>query len=98
MVHVHTEPGGRVSYVPYKKLSARLMAFLKTLPYVSVCEKASIDEAFLLLQVKTGGAALISLCKWQPWAGSLCAPRAMPPTRDQPVLSLVCSQGRAMRP
>ncbi|WIA21172.1 hypothetical protein OEZ85_005479 [Tetradesmus obliquus] len=55
LVHVFTEPDGRVSYRPYREASAALMRLLSSgLPpaaasCVAVVEKASIDEAYLLV-------------------------------------------------
>lgn len=49
VAHVHTETGGRVSYKPYRAASARLLHLLKSLTWAAVVEKASIDEAFILL-------------------------------------------------
>ncbi|EFN58875.1 hypothetical protein CHLNCDRAFT_140768 [Chlorella variabilis] len=57
VVHVHLAPGGRVSYQPYRELSARMMRLLRALPWAAVVEKASIDEAYLLLQPGPGAAA-----------------------------------------
>ncbi|KAF6250789.1 hypothetical protein COO60DRAFT_739178 [Scenedesmus sp. NREL 46B-D3] len=55
VVHVFTEPDGRVSYRPYREASAALLRLLSCgLPSpasacVAVVEKASIDEAYLLV-------------------------------------------------
>jgi nucleotidyltransferase/DNA polymerase involved in DNA repair len=60
VVHVHLAPGGRVSYQPYREASARMMRLLRTLPWVAVLEKASIDEAFLLLHPAAGPAGMLA--------------------------------------
>ena len=60
VVHVHLAPGGRVSYQPYREASARMMRLLRTLPWVAVLEKASIDEAFLLLHPAAGPAGMLT--------------------------------------
>ncbi|PSC72656.1 protease 2 isoform A [Micractinium conductrix] len=57
VVHVFTADGGRVSYQPYREASARLLRLLRALPWAAVVEKASIDEAFVLLQGQTGTEA-----------------------------------------
>jgi nucleotidyltransferase/DNA polymerase involved in DNA repair len=56
-VHVHCEPGGRVSYRPYQQASNRFFKFLRALPWVAVVEKASIDEAFLLVDAGLGNVS-----------------------------------------
>ncbi|KAK9831624.1 hypothetical protein WJX74_003145 [Apatococcus lobatus] len=48
VVHVHLEPGARVSYGPYRDVSRTFVSLLRSFPAVSVIEKASIDEAYLL--------------------------------------------------
>jgi DNA polymerase-4 len=57
-VHVHTEPGGRVSYLPYQKASADFFRLLRALPWAgAVVEKGSIDEAYIGISVGAQEAA-----------------------------------------
>ncbi|KAL4457562.1 hypothetical protein ABPG75_012427 [Micractinium tetrahymenae] len=57
VVHVHLAEGGRVRYQPYRELSARMLRLLRALPWAAVVEKASIDEAFLLIRQAAPGTA-----------------------------------------
>ena len=56
VTHVHLEPGARVSYRPYRDVSRTFFMMLRRFPQVSVVEKASIDEAFLLLAPPPGSS------------------------------------------
>ncbi|PNH03652.1 DNA polymerase IV [Tetrabaena socialis] len=50
VVHVYCEDGTRPSYKPYREASAALMRLLRSLlPAGAVLEKASIDEAYILV-------------------------------------------------
>ncbi|MEW5316206.1 MAG: hypothetical protein WDW38_007588 [Sanguina aurantia] len=57
VVHVFSEAGMRISYRPYREMSAALMRLLKSLPSCAVVEKASIDEAFILCEVQLADSA-----------------------------------------
>ncbi|KAL4440655.1 hypothetical protein ABPG77_000364 [Micractinium sp. CCAP 211/92] len=66
VVHVHLAEGGRVSYQPYRELSARLLRLLRAQPWAAVVEKASIDEAFVLIKQANPGAATASTAAAEP--------------------------------
>ena len=59
VVHVHTEAGSRVSYKPYRQVSATFFKLLKSFSGVKTVEKASIDEAYV--EVIPRGRVLSSL-------------------------------------
>lgn len=54
VVHVHTEAGARVSYKPYREVSASLFRLLQSFSGLATIEKASIDEAYILLSPAPG--------------------------------------------
>lgn len=57
VAHVHLEPGARVSYGPYRDVSRTFVSLLRSFPAVSVVEKASIDEAYLLCMPGPGSSS-----------------------------------------
>ncbi|KAF8054947.1 Poli [Scenedesmus sp. PABB004] len=76
LVHVFTEPDGRVSYRPYREASAALLRLLRGLPppaggLVAEVERGSIDEAFLAVRLDPpGGGGVVPAQDAPAWVAA----------------------------